>query len=171
MRLAEARYFCEQYVRHCGPPVDSYFLMCAYFDAFLFALASVPDMASAEQSTKLRDIPVFRFFQALRNITTHHSILAAVVAGNKFPRPFSRDLRVSLGGPPDDQARLLLRLDVLLEILDAVEKSRPSEKYTIAAARTYIGALQATGTTYYLEQLMLDSLRAISDVVDVPELS
>src|SRR5712692_11385221 len=94
LRLGAAQYFYTQYLKHCGPPLDSYFLMVNYFDAFLFALTSIEEMIDQHSKKALRANQTFRFLKALRNITTHHSVLAAAVGNAKFPRPFSRDLSV-----------------------------------------------------------------------------
>ena len=165
LRYSHAEYFRNQYIIHCGPPIDSYWLMIGYFDAFLFSLASVYDMADRPVQIQLEKIDSFRFFKALRNITAHHSILAATVSGNKFPPPFSRILSLSIGGPRDDSARMFLRLDQLRDILDAVELERPSEKRNIDAARNYISQLESKGTKLYLENLMTEALSAVNAVL------
>jgi hypothetical protein len=165
LRLMHAEHFLAEYVRHSGPPVDSYWLMVGYFDAFLFALASVHDMASQLIRDKLATISTFRFFKALRNVTAHHSVLAATVTGSKFQRPFLRHVSVSVGGPPNDSSRLVFRLDVLRQILDAVENERPHEKRNLDIARGYINELEARRTHVFLEDVMSEALAAAKAVV------
>lgn len=165
LRLTHAEYFREEYVRHSGPPMDSYWLMVGYFDAFLFSLAPVQNMASPTVRDKLDGIPAFRFFKALRNVTTHHSVLAASVSGNKFPRPFSRHVRVAMDGPPSDSSRLIFRLDVLRQILDAVAKERRSEKNNVEIAKSYINELEARQGDVFLEDIMSEALTAVKSVV------
>ena len=165
LRLTHAEHFLTEYVRHSGPPMDSYWLMIGYFDAFLFAVASAYDMASQPVRDKLAAISAFRFFRALRNVTAHHSVLAANIAGSKFPRPFSRHVSVSVGGPPNDSSRLVFRLDVLRQILDAVEKERTKEKKNLDIARDYINELEARPSYVYLEDIMSEALTAAKSVV------
>lgn len=165
LRLTHAEYFLAEYVKHSGPPVDSYWLMVGYFDAFLFALASVHDMAPQLIRDKLATISVFRFFKALRNVTAHHSVLAATVAGSKFPRPFSRHASDSIGGQPNASSRLVLRLDVLRQILDAVEKERPNEKKNLDMARDFINALEARQSHVFLQDIMSEAVTAAKSVV------
>lgn len=135
--------------------------MVGYFDAFLFALATVWDMSQTDVRTRLKAIGVFRFFKALRNVAAHHSILAAGVAGNKFERPFSRESNVSAGGPQNDSSRLFFRLDILRQIHDAVETERPHEMRNIDVARSYISELEERGARVYLEDIMEEAIQAV----------
>lgn len=128
--------------------------MAGYFDAFLFSLATVWDMSDASSRAMLDQIESFRFFRALRNVATHHAILAANVAGNKFPRPFSREINASCGGLPNDSSRLFFRMDVLRTILDAIEAERPKEKKNLDVARRFMTNLEAGGERLYLEDVM-----------------
>lgn len=146
--------------------MDSYWLMVGYFDAYLFALASIADMASKAVKARLDGVPVFRFFKALRNVSAHHSVLAATVVGNKFPRPFRRNVSVSVGSTPNDSARLIFRLDVLRQILDAVEQEYPREKKNLDAARNYITDLEARRPDVFLEDLMYDAVAAVKAVIE-----
>lgn len=165
LRLKHAEYFLSQYRLHCGPPVDAYWLMVGYFDAYLFSLATVWDMSHPEARKKLETIGVFRFFKALRNVAAHHSILAAGVSENKFPRPFSREVNVSAGGPQNDSSRLLFRLDILRQILYAVEAERPHEKKNIEVACSYISELEACGVKVYLEDIMEEAIHAVERAI------
>jgi len=54
-RYKEAEYFLSQFIKNCGPPIDSYFLMVCYFDAFLFALVSIEEMLSKDTRTVLQE--------------------------------------------------------------------------------------------------------------------
>lgn len=165
LRHRHAEHFLSQYRLHCGPPVDAYWLMVGYFDAYLFALATVWDMSQVNVRSELEAIGGFRFFKALRNVAAHHSILAAAVSGNKFERPFSREINVSAGGPQNDSSRLFFRLDVLRQIFDAVEAERPHEKRNIDVARSYISELESRGVRVYLEDIMEDALQAVERVL------
>ena len=166
LRLRHADHFLAQYKLHSGPPIDAYWLMVGYFDAFLFSLATVWDMSDSSVRAKLESISSFRFFKALRNVAAHHSILAADVTGSKFPRPFSREVNVfSVEGAPNDSSRLFFRLDVLRQILDAVELERPHEKKNIDIARDYISELETRGGRVYLEDIMAESIHAVDAVL------
>ncbi|MBF0550409.1 MAG: hypothetical protein HQK60_07730 [Deltaproteobacteria bacterium] len=160
LRLAHAEHFLNEYLRHSGPPIDSYFLMIGYFDAFLFALASVWDMANKEEKDRLKAYRGFRFFKVLRNITVHHSILAAMIDENKFQRPFSRETTIVGGGPQSFSSRLFFRLDVLREILSAVEREHKKEKCNLDVAREYIAEIESRGLAHvYLEDIMSEALK------------
>jgi len=148
LRLAHAEYFRKEFVKHSGPPLDNYFLMIAYFDAFLFTIASVHDITSKPTQKQLDDIPVFRFFKVLRNITTHHSVLTAPAKENKFLRPVKGIATISTGGEQEFSYNLAFNLDSLLEILSSVEKERPYEKKNIDIAREYIETLKTQGGHY-----------------------
>lgn len=157
LRLSHARYFAEQYLSQNGPPVDSYWLMVGHFDAFLFSLASVYDMAAPTGKAALNASPLFRFFRALRNVTTHHSVLAASIPGNKFLRPFNREIMTAIGYQ-NDSSRLRLNLAQLRSVLDAVLQERLGETKNIEAARQYVDQLEAQGGKEYLEDLMAQAL-------------
>lgn len=171
LRLSHAEYFLAQYRKHSGPPIDSYWLMVGYFDAYLFALGSVWDMSPNDVQEELNKSRVFQFFKALRNITTHHSVLSVHVGGNKFPRPLSRIVNATLGGPQQDSSRLFFRLDVLRQILDAVEAEWKPAKKNIDAARVYIAELEARSGQIFLDDLMLEAIEAVRAVIPAPSTS
>lgn len=103
--------------------------MVCFSDAFLFTLISVEESVGIKARNALRDEPVFRFLKTLRNVTTHHSVLASSAPGSKFPRPFTRHVTDLVGGPVElSSARLCFRFDVLGPVFDAVETERPWEK-------------------------------------------
>ncbi|MGO9613127.1 MAG: hypothetical protein ACLPX5_08835 [Dissulfurispiraceae bacterium] len=166
LRIAEAEYFLQGYVKHCGPPIDSYFGMVCCFDAFLFALVSVEDMLKPDTRKRLNEDSFFKFIKALRNITAHHSILAAPIPGNKFQRPFSRIIHTSVGGDPNDSSRLVFRFDILRSIFDAIERERLQEAKTLGIARDCLSALEARGSgKVFLEDIMEQALAAARAVL------
>jgi len=166
LRYREAECFYSQFIANSGPPRDSYFKMVCYFDAFLFALVSVEEMIDDSAEKRLQHIDVFRFVKALRNITTHHSVLAALQPGAKFERPFSRHLSESIGAAPEASAKLAIRYDVFRGIFDAIEVERPAEKkYTLNAARDYLSKLESRAQPILLESVLLDALSAVKAFV------
>jgi hypothetical protein len=166
LRCAEAQYFLSRFIENCGPPVDSYFLMVCYFDAFLFSLISVEEMISSEAKEHLRRKDVFRFLKALRNISSHHSVLGASLKDSKFPRPFSRTINVSVGGPPDDSSRLRLRFDVLRNIFDSIEQERPQESKNLDIARKYLAKLEKDNNSdVFIEDIMKEGLNEVKLVI------
>ncbi|MCB1569806.1 MAG: hypothetical protein KDI72_01790 [Xanthomonadales bacterium] len=160
LRLSHAEYFLDQYRAHMGPPIDSYWLMIGYFDAFLFALASVFDMSDRRLRGKFKGNQPLSFFVALRNITAHHSVLASSGLGSKFARPFSRAVGLSAGGPPNDSSRLFFRLDVLERILDAVLIEWPKAEKNVKAAKRHIEMLRRQPGRIYIEDQMQHALEA-----------
>lgn len=164
-RFAEADYFFSRFVESCGPPSDSYFRMVCYFDAFLFTLISIEEMVAEDVKKKLNSKPVFKFLKAMRNISTHHSVLGAALSDSKFPRPFYRVINASIGGPPNDSSRLNLRFDILKQIFQAIEKERPSEKKNLTIARKHIAEreFQSPGEFPLVDEMKsgLDEVRSI----------
>ena len=167
LRYFEAEYFYSQFIANSGPPREVYFKMVCYFDAFLFALVSVEEMIDASAKAHLREIEVFRFVKALRNITMHHSVLVSPQPGAKFECPFSRHLSVSIGGAPDyeDSAKLAIRYDIFRCIFDAIEAQRPNEKATLDAARYYLSKLESQAQPIFLESVLLDALNSVKAFV------
>lgn len=165
LRHREASYFCSQFIAHCGPPHDSYFHMVCYFDAFLAALTSVEEMVDNSSKATLAGNDAFRFIKALRNITTHHSVLASSQQDSKFTRPFTRHLFNSVGNIQTSSGNLAINYARFREIFDAIEIKRPSEKHTIAAARRHLAALEAQPQPVFLEQVMHEALAIVEAVV------
>jgi hypothetical protein len=165
LRYREAEYFYSEFIANSGPPRDSYFKMVCYFDAFLFALVSVEEMIDDSAKARLRDIDVFRFVKALRNITMHHSVLAAPQPGAKFERPFFRHLWESIGGAPVASAKLGIRFDIFRGIFDAIEAERPTEKHTLNPARDYLLKLESRTQPIFLESVLFDALSAVKGFV------
>lgn len=159
LRYEEANYFLSQFIKNCGPPSDSYFLMICYFDAFLFVFVSIEEMVSKDIKIKLQEQEVFRFLKALRNINSHHSILAAPLSDNKFPRPFSR---IIVDEPANSSAHLRLNYDMLRDVFDSVEQKRPKEKSTLDFARQYLVKLENMGkTNVYLDDVLKEGLEQV----------
>lgn len=165
LRYYEAKYFYSQFIVNSGPPCDSYFKMVCYFDAFLFALVSVEEMIDESDRDRLREIDVFRFVKALRNITMHHSVLAAPQPGAKFKRPFSRYIPESIGGASEVSAKLAIRYDIFRGIFGTIEAERPNERATLNAARFYLSKLECQAQPIFLESVLLDALAAIKPFV------
>jgi hypothetical protein len=88
VRLSQAEYFLSQYRIHCSAQNHAKGLNIAYFDAFLFSVASLVELASPEEKLFLANCNRFQFFVAIRNLSAHHSIPAAKITGAKFPRVF-----------------------------------------------------------------------------------
>lgn len=165
LRYREADYFYTQFLAHCGPPHDSYFQMVCYFDSFLFALTSVEEMVDTSSKATLRDVEVFRFIKALRNITMHHSVLAAPQPGAKLVRPFSRQISESVGGIQSSSAKLAIKYSNFREIFDYIEVKRPSEKRTLDVARDYLAKLEAGSQPVYLETVLYDALQKVAKLI------
>ena len=167
-RLCAAEYFLKQYELHSGPPVDSYAKMVYYFDAFLGSLASIWDMSDATMRQRLEGIDSFRFFFALRNVSIHSSILAVDIPGNREPRPFAREITLSLGAKQEGSSRLRFRMDILTPMLDDAEKRRKTNKEILDTARRYITQLEATGKPSYLDEVMANAVREVQAVLSDP---
>jgi hypothetical protein len=165
LRYYEAEYFYYQFIISSGPPCDSYFKMVCYFDAFLFAVVSVEEMINESDRDRLRGIEVFRFVKALRNITVHHSILTAPQPGAKFERPFSRYIPESIGGAPEDSAKLAIRYNIFRDIFDAIEAERPKEKQMLKTARCYLSKLECQAQPIFIETVLRDALIAVKAFV------
>lgn len=165
LRLEQARHFLSAFVCSCGPPRDSYFHMVANFDAFLFFLTSTEEMVGTPQRAVLQAEEAFRFMKALRNITTHHSILAASQSDAKFFRPFIRHLDECIGPTQSSSGRLVLVPDRLRAIFDAIECEVPREKKTLDLARHHLASLEVRGTTLYIEDVMREALASVQFAV------
>ena len=164
LRYEEARYLYSQFVNHCGPPQDSYFHMIAYFDAFLFCFVSIEEIISEEDKKKLNENPIFKFLKAARNITAHHSVLAAVRQKDPFIRPFSRVIDESIGGTHSiASARLAVKIEKFREIFSLVVSKRPREKCTIDAAEIYLRSLEENDVTeVYIEEIAKEKLEDLN---------
>jgi hypothetical protein len=166
LRLAEAEYFYLQFLKHsrCG---DCYFLMVSYFDSFLFTLITIEEMIVKNLRLRLRDIPEFAFLKELRNINTHHSVLAAVTKNSKFSRPFSR--HIDIGGPQGDSSKLFFQVDSLRTIFDEIEKENKGKRNlkSLNAARKALDLLE-NNATGELGDIMKKGLETVSTFVSTP---
>lgn len=139
--------------------------MVCYFDAFLFSFVSVEEMINESNRNRLLERDVFRFVKALRNITMHHSVLAAPQPGAKFERPFSRYIPEIIGGASEGSAELAMRYEILRDIFDSIVIERPREKKTIDAARCYLSKLERQVQPIFLESVLLEALAVVKTFV------
>lgn len=153
LRFAEAKYLFEQFKAARSSEINQgLFLLTVYFDSFLFCLVSVEEMVDSSARDKLRVTPSFLFFKALRNITTHHSVLSGLKG--KFPRPISRIVSIGVGYKVDFPEQFFLLPERLREIFDRILLERPNEKRTITAARSYLDRLETAGNQIMITDLM-----------------
>jgi hypothetical protein len=165
LRYNEAKYLLEQFRRHCGPPAHSYFHLIVYFDAFLFCIVSIEEMLSRSQKDALHQLEIFTFLKAARNITTHHSILAAPPDAQKvgFQRPFGRLL--ALGGP-QESGRLQVNITVFRRVFDNAAAKYPRHKRGFDAGKDYLTAKETQGhTELFIEDIMHEALQAVADTL------
>lgn len=158
LRIREAEYLFHRYMESSsGDPVDSYFRMICYFDAFLFVLYSLVDLEDAARKTLLSGEPIFQFFTVLRNATVHHSVLAAPLRDARFGGPL--DGHNPNGGT--ESSRLRVDLDRLMEAFRYLEEAYPTAKRKIDAARSYVAARQQLGTPVFLEDVMAECMQEV----------
>lgn len=144
LRYEEARFFLSAFIRHCGPPVDSYFGMVACFDAFLFCFVSIEELVTPTQKNTLNAQPVFKFLKAARNVTTHRSVLASPVQKGGYERPFYRVIREETG-TRSASARLCVSIEGFRNLFATVGADRIQEQPTLDAAEDYLKDLAARG--------------------------
>jgi hypothetical protein len=137
--------------------------MVCYFDSFLFSIVSVEEMVDATTKETLRNIDVFRFVKALRNITGHHSVLAGQQSGTKFIRPFNR--HIVDGDDRHASSNLAISYDNFRTIFNAVEAEWPREKPTLDVARSFLSKIEAGPQPVYIERVLRDALDAVAAVV------
>ena len=129
LRLKEAEFFRQKFVEASGPPKSSYFQMIAYFDAFLFCAISIEEMVSTAQKDKLNSEDIFKFFKAARNLTTHHSILAAPKQKSQYLRPHSRTISISIGGNSEgSSARFRVAIEKFRQVFNTASTNYPRSK-------------------------------------------
>ncbi len=169
LRYTEAKYLHGQFRAHCGPPRDSYFHMIVYFDAFLFCFISIEEMINEESSNSLNSKDVFKFLKAARNVTTHHSILAAPPGAQTagFQRPFGRIGDVSIGvSHPYGSAKLQVNLDVFERVFDTAADRWPRGRASFAAGKAYLTRKQSEGLSeIFIEDVMKEGLQAVAEVL------
>ena len=146
LRYLEAEYLCGRFLDSCGPPLDSYFQMILYFDAFLFCFVSIEEMVSPEKKKGLNQLDIFKFFKAARNVTTHHSILAAPVQKGEFVRGVLRDINESTGGSqPIASARFRVNAENFRRTFSLAAKIWPRDKSGFQAGEEYLNRIEANG--------------------------
>src|SRR6056297_1906356 len=154
LRLAESKHLYEQFRESGRADHDqTLFLMTMFFDSFLFCLISIEEMTSVAKKDLLRETQIFRFFKALRNISTHHSILTGL-KDNKFPRPIARVVSLGVRTGVEDAAKFYIIPEKLSHIFDEVVKERPRERKTIDSARAFLNTLDASEDLIYVADLM-----------------
>jgi hypothetical protein len=151
LRLYEAVYFYQRFRDACGPPKDSYFAMISLFDAFLFVLISIEEMVSPSDKNRLHSSDVFKFFKAARNVTTHHSVLAAPNQSGGFVRPFSRNIR-----EVDGLGSAELRIDV----------AKLTAGFSVAAANFPRGANVFQAGITYLSNRLAPQIDLVAEMKD-----
>ncbi|MCH6485313.1 hypothetical protein MMG85_17310 [Pseudoxanthomonas sp. LH2527] len=160
LRFTEAKYLFEQFKSARNAEVNyGLFLLTAYFDSLLFCLVSVEEMVDESARKNLRSIKSFLFLKALRNITTHHSVLSGVKG--KFPRPVSRIVSVGVGCRPEFSEQFVLIPERLREIFDKILAERRGEKHTLQGAREYLDQLEASGTRIMLVDTVQSAIAEI----------
>ena len=161
LRLTEAKYLFDQFKSARNAEQNhGLFLLTVYFDAFLFCLISIEEMVDDATRDKLRAIPAFLFFKALRNVATHHSVLSGVKG--KFARPISRIVSVGIGCSVEFSEQFFLLPDKLRVIFDTVLQERPGERRTIEAARNYLSQLETSGR----QIMIVDLIQAVVSEVE-----
>ena len=154
LRFEQSKRFLSLFNHASRPNGDCWFDMVMFFDAFLFSFVSIEEMVPKSTRAQLQGIESFKFFKALRNITTHHSVIAGASPEAKFPRPLVRSISLSIGADETTPVAFRLKPDILRFIFDEVLKERPGEKKTIDQARAYLSRLESTGGNIYFQDLM-----------------
>ncbi len=162
-RWKEAEYFLEQYIKHCGPPQDSYFHMVCYLDAFLFTFISIEEVVNLSvRDNNIRKEDSFLFLKALRNTNAHHTILGIGLDDSKFSSPIARVLSITAGGEPNDSSKLRFRFDYLRQIFSNIEGERRGERKTLEGARRFMVKMERLNRdTDFIESFMREGLNDI----------
>jgi hypothetical protein len=164
LRLSHASYFHKCYLTHCGPPKDSYFLMIGYFDAFLFSLSSLFDLADKRTRKKLDKSSLLRFMKVLRNISTHRSVLAAPGDKGEYIRPMMRVVGTTMGTSElSDTSQLYFNYYQLREIIEKYAAVRTKEVKNIEACYQIINDLESRKEQPELGELMKEALDAATN--------
>ena len=166
LRMAQAKYHHQKYIEHCGPPTDDLFLMIAYLDAFLAAIVSVEELVPKTVKKQLRQIPAFMFIVALRNLTTHHAVIATRTEPvAKFPRLFKRQVSVRVGGREEiGEARLLFDGDSFRETLITLQGDDHAKRW-VADARRALKTLEAQGLITF-EAIMAEGIDSVTALIE-----
>jgi hypothetical protein len=142
LRYHEAGFYRAAFAAASGPPQDSYFMMIANLDAFLWALGSVSELCTPEEKRRLIAADIFRFLLAARHATTHQGVLPAPVTDRIPVRPFNRVL--DLGGD-EEACELLLDVERFEQLLDAAAVNHPPGKKSYEDAKPYLARLRSAG--------------------------
>lgn len=164
LRFNESQYLHDCFVDSCGPPRDSYFKMIVYFDAFLFTFISIEEIVTDEKKMILNNLSVFKFLKAARNITTHHSVLAAPNQAREFERPFSRIIQD--GNTGIASANLRVRIKKFREIFALARDRYPRGARGFQESEAYLCQLEEDGKdNVFIEKTMSEGLRSVSNVL------
>jgi hypothetical protein len=165
LRYHESRYLYEKFIQSCGPPNDSYFLMITYFDAFLFSYVSIEEMTNQTVKKQLNDLDVFKFLKAARNLTTHHSVLAAPKQQGGFERPFSRIINES--NTSITSAKLRIRIEKFRQIFALAAQKFPRGGRVFNGSEDYLQRIEKTGAdNVFIDAIMLEGLEGIAKILD-----
>lgn len=166
LRYNEARHLYDCFLESCGPPRDSYFRMITYFDAFLFTYVSIEEMVDSGTKNQLNQLPVFKFLKAARNITTHHSVLAAPNQAGEFNRPFSRI--INDGNTGIASAKLKVRIEKFREMFSLAGEKYPRGSKGFQESEAYLQCIEQNGTdSVFIEEIMLEGLKGVSNVLGI----
>ncbi|WP_312252481.1 hypothetical protein [Stenotrophomonas sp.] len=144
LRLNEAKFLLNRFnASRNVDPNEGLFLLTVYFDSFLFSLISVEEMVDDQTRAALRAMDSFLFFKALRNVSTHHSVLSGL--HGKFERPISRKVSIGIGCDVDYSEQFYFIPERLRDVFKQVLAERQGEKWTLAGAGRYLDALEAAG--------------------------
>ena len=162
LRYKGAWHIYEKFIESCGP-YDSYFQMITFLDAFLFLYVSIEEMINKQKKHTLNQLDVYNFLKAARNITTHHSILAAPKQKGDFERPFSRCIEE--GGIPS--AKLKMRIEKFRQIFSLAAKNYKRGEKQFLKSEDYLNRIEAEGKNeIYIEEIMLEGLIKAAKVLD-----
>jgi hypothetical protein len=160
-RLAESSFVLEKFTEASkASHNETLFLLTAYFDAFLFCYISIEEMVGDPQlKSRIQSIPIFSFFKALRNIATHHCVLAGVQG--KFPSPITRIVKI--GGR--ENAVFCVVPDKVEYIFSEIIKIFPPEGRTIKSAREFLASRVAQGGDILVHELMRCAIESVENLL------
>ncbi|MBI2398448.1 MAG: hypothetical protein HYV17_11685 [Xanthomonadales bacterium] len=153
LRLEEAKHLFELFeAAQDAEPNYGLFLLTTYFDSLLFCLVSIEEMVDAQTKYKLNSLGSFKFFKALRNIATHHSVLSGVQG--KFDRPIARIVSVVGSSKDTPSEQFYVMPDKLESIFASILRLRKQEEPTIDAARAFLQVLKSRGERILVADLI-----------------
>ncbi len=167
VRLKESVFFREKFITACGPPLDSHFEMIVYFDAFLFTIVSIEEMVSTCERQELQVSNVFLFLKAARNVTTHHSVLAAPKQPNGFAYPLPRRITEAVGSAePCAYARCAVSTDKFRAVFRQAAVSYPKGRPNFELGERYLDLIDRRGKQeVYLEDIMQEGIDAVAHIL------